>query len=80
MYLHHCNTAGLPMHLRDICEWAKDRRFHQLSKVAVGARVVLTSNIDIKSGAVNGAVAIVTAVHLETNSEIVRRICRARHK
>ena len=40
--------------------WTAEKAFHTLPCVAVGARVMLTSNKDLKRGAVNGATGHVT--------------------
>jgi len=48
---------------RDISTWMADARFHTLPEVAVGARVMLTRNVNVCIGAVNGALGIVTNIH-----------------
>jgi hypothetical protein len=45
-----------------VAAWLCDPKFHTLTSVAVGARVMLTYNRDIAKGAVNGATGVVTKV------------------
>jgi ribose/xylose/arabinose/galactoside ABC-type transport system permease subunit len=42
--------------------WLADERFHQLHAVAVGAKVILTANMDLSVGAANGAAGTVAAL------------------
>jgi hypothetical protein len=48
---------------RDTTSWLKEDGFHTLSEAAIGARVMLTRNINLHIGAVNGAVGTITAFH-----------------
>ena len=43
-------------------DWLSKSGFHTLTSVAVGARVMLTHNRDIKKQAVNGATGVVTRI------------------
>ncbi|GAQ92710.1 hypothetical protein KFL_011020025 [Klebsormidium nitens] len=52
---------------RDLKEWLSDSYFHQLQRVAVGAKVMITQNLDLENGAANGATAEVTSVRLEND-------------
>jgi hypothetical protein len=47
----------------DIREWLQQDGFHTLSEAAVGARVMLTRNINLQIGAVNGAIGTITEFH-----------------
>lgn len=56
------NAAGNP----DMAEWLQPwdtiDDFHELQTVAVGARVMITRNLDLAAGAANGALGTVTAI------------------
>lgn len=49
----------------DMLKWADDPDFHQLRKVAVGARVRFTSNVHMAKGAPNGAIGTVEHIELD---------------
>lgn len=55
--IHQTSTAHQAAHLMD---WLKAPGFHRLSEAAVGARVMLTRNITVSGGAVNGAMGVIT--------------------
>lgn len=44
--------------------WLADSRFHTLTHVALGAHVMLTTNIDLTIGAANGATGVVSRIKM----------------
>jgi hypothetical protein len=48
----------------DLQTWLADPKFHQLQEVAVGARVMITANLDIKAGVVNGSTATIMKLNM----------------
>lgn len=59
------NAAGLPA----LAPWLAKPKFHELSKVAIGACVSLTSNLALDKGAANGATGTVTQLEYELPPE-----------
>lgn len=57
--VHQTTTAHNASHLMD---WLSAPGFHRLTQAAVAARVMLTRNIAISGGAVNGAMGVVTSL------------------
>jgi hypothetical protein len=55
--IHLTTTANQAQHLQ---EWLKEPGFHMLQQAAVGARVMLTRNMAVSGGAVNGAMGVIT--------------------
>jgi len=55
-------TTNVPLRNKRAANWLAAAGFHTLTSVAVGARVMLTHNRDIRRGAVNGATAVVTKI------------------
>jgi len=53
--------------LEHIQSWVNNKRFNHMQHVVLGALVMLTENIDLKVGVVNGTIGIVTK--LEFNSK-----------
>jgi hypothetical protein len=51
-------------------QWIKDSHFDQITKIAIGALVIITKNIGMSKGAVNGAFAIVTFIKFNENNII----------
>lgn len=60
------NASQVP-HLQT---WANCKRFHQLSKVAKTARVMVTRNQDLKMGAANGAIGTVEDVSFKRDGSV----------
>ncbi len=56
------DTNGASLH--SMQDWVAAPGFHQLKRVSVGMRVMLTENIDAEAGALNGAMGKVTEVTL----------------
>lgn len=54
--------------------WANREGFHRMKSVAVGCPMMLTKNVDISIGAVNGAFGKVTGFHEHEHSGEVYRI------
>jgi ATP-dependent exoDNAse (exonuclease V) alpha subunit len=55
--IHITTTANQAQHLLD---WLKEPGFHMLQQAAVGARVMLTRNMAVSGGVVNGAMGVIT--------------------
>lgn len=49
-------------------KWVEDVRFHSLRKVAVGARVAITTNM-LENGIANGTTGVVTGIEFSVNEE-----------
>lgn len=68
--LHH-PTGQVPLNIKSnawnvpaIQEWLYDADFWDTKHIAIGAHVILTSNVDLTIGAANGARATVTAIEM----------------
>ena len=66
--LRSCTVFDVQMRVRgdpgedNIQPWIEEKGFHHLTKVCVGARVVLTHNVEQPKGAANGAPGVVEQV------------------
>jgi hypothetical protein len=60
------NATAVP----ELQEWLHDPHFNLLPQVAVGAKVMITQNLDLSLGAANGAMCTVAAVHTATDGEV----------
>lgn len=55
--------------------WRDGRRVHQLPTVAIGARVMVTCNINLKNCVVNGIMATVVGIHMSpATPDLVHRV------
>ncbi|MCO5560304.1 hypothetical protein L7F22_049756 [Adiantum nelumboides] len=50
--------------------WINDSKFHELHAIAIGARCMITSNIDLSVGAANGAVCMITKIEKSTEKNV----------
>jgi hypothetical protein len=46
-------------------QWIKDPHFEHIKKVVVGALVLITKNIDMSKGTINGTMAIITFINFD---------------
>jgi hypothetical protein len=51
-------------------KWIKGSHFDHIKKFAIGALVLITENIDMSKGVVNGAFAIITFIKFNENKII----------
>jgi serine acetyltransferase len=61
------------MGVEHVENWLHDSKFDHIKYVAIGARVMITENINISKGAMNGALAIVTSITFN-NDKVVTSI------
>jgi hypothetical protein len=57
-------------------EWANSPGFHEMRTIAVGCPVMITKNVDIRNGAVNGAFGTVAKFEKNGQNEVNRIIVR----
>jgi len=50
--------------------WVNNKRFNHMQHVALGALVMLTENIDLKVGVVNGTTGIVTKLEFDLEDNV----------
>jgi hypothetical protein len=53
---------NVPDACKEARKWVKDDRHHQLQEVSVGARMMVTENIDVPNGVANSATCTCTNV------------------
>lgn len=53
-----CNIRDIPR----LKKWIEDPKFLTLNEIAIGARVMITQNIDFLIGAINDALGIVSSI------------------
>jgi hypothetical protein len=53
-----------------IQSWVNNKRFNHMQQVALGALVMLTNNIDLKVGAANGTIGIVTKLEFNFKNNV----------
>ncbi|KAG2482459.1 hypothetical protein HYH03_018605 [Edaphochlamys debaryana] len=60
-----------PIMLNRLSTWLQDPDFHTLPQVAVGARVMITQNLALQKGSVNGATGVVQALEVGGGGDVV---------
>ncbi len=53
-----------------IQSWVNNKRFNHMQHVALGTLVMLTKNIDLKVGAANGTIGIVTKLEFDLENNV----------
>ncbi len=53
-----------------IQSWVNNKRFNHMQHVALGALVMLTENIDLKVGAANGTIGIITKLEFDLEDNV----------
>jgi hypothetical protein len=51
--------------IQNMNSWLNDSNFNHIKYMAIGAIVMLTKNINISKGAVNGAIAPITSIEFD---------------
>ncbi len=59
-----------PRNVEHIQCWVNNKRFNHMQHVALGALVIITKNIDLKVGATNGTIGIVTKLEFDLEDNI----------
>jgi len=53
-----------------IQSWVNNKRFNHMQRVALGALVMLTENIDLKVGGANGTTGIITKLEFDLEDDV----------
>jgi hypothetical protein len=66
------NVIGIEI----VRNWLNDLKFNHINYIAIGAKVMITKNINISKGAINGTIAIVTIFTFNDNNMIASIIIK----
>jgi hypothetical protein len=65
--------------IQNVNSWLNDSKFDHIKYIPIGAIAMLTKNINISKGALNGAVAIITSIEFDNNKIIINIIIKFRN-
>jgi len=55
--------------VQNVAAWINEQKFRRFHSVALGARVMLTSNVNVEKGLTNGAIGVVRALRYDTHPD-----------